>query len=175
MGMLQWIWHTHILKSKLLKMPLWMRDGQKKRECRKLVYVCACWPFSGDACSSAPSPTLRLTLPPLDALWWCFFLFFIRILPISSWGLGNGWPGSSCRKHVLGVFVRNLYLLTAHTSALKVLCSPTQPSLPTINNNHKRNAKISIYMHSNKTLSHFNVLCLLTNQVHSRQTHLWLR
>lgn len=57
-------------------------------------------PFKGEDCSSVPS--LRLMLPPLEALCGCFFLFLIKIFPISSWGLGSCWPGTSCKnnKHI---------------------------------------------------------------------------
>lgn len=40
------------------------------------------------------SDSFFLVLPP--ALW-CFFLFFTKIFPISSIGLGSGTPGSSCK------------------------------------------------------------------------------
>lgn len=54
-------------------------------------------PFKGEECSSVPS--LRLMLPPLEALCWCFFLFLIKIFPMSSWGLGSCLPGSSCKNN----------------------------------------------------------------------------
>lgn len=41
------------------------------------------------------SDSFFLVLPP--ALW-CFFLFFTKIFPISSIGLGSGTPGSSWRQ-----------------------------------------------------------------------------
>lgn len=50
-------------------------------------------PWLGDDCSSC---SLRRMLPPLEGRWWwCFFLFLMRIFPISSCGEGSGCPGSS--------------------------------------------------------------------------------
>lgn len=38
---------------------------------------------------------LRTELPGMPALGRCLFLFFTRMRPIRSWGLGRGTPGAS--------------------------------------------------------------------------------
>ena len=54
---------------------------------------CLCVPLLGDDCSSS---SLRRMLPPLEGLWWCFFLFLMRIFPSISCGEGSACPGISC-------------------------------------------------------------------------------
>lgn len=44
-------------------------------------------------CSSG---RLRTELLGTPVLGWCRFLFFTRMRPIRSWGLGRGTPGASC-------------------------------------------------------------------------------